>query len=99
MPLFHNRDHWAQQDHGWRVVRVRSEGEHGGAGFIETPMNAWLRNDPANAGQVEAINSFIPARRYGSGREVAEAVVFLVGASGSYITGQTLFVDGGWSVV
>ena len=68
-------------------------------GFIETPMNAWFRNDPANAEQVEAINSSIPARRHGSAREVAEAVVFLAGASGSYITGQTLFVDGGWSVV
>lgn len=68
-------------------------------GFIETPMNAWFRNDPANAEQVEAINSSIPARRHGSAPEVAEAVVFLAGASGSYITGQTLFVDGGWSIV
>ena len=68
-------------------------------GFIETPMNAWFRNDPANAEQVEAINSSIPARRHGSAREVAEAVVFLAAASASYITGQTLFVDGGWSVV
>ena len=54
--------------------------------FIETPMNAWFRNDPASAGQVDAIKSSIPARR--SAREVAEAVVFLAGASGSYITGQ-----------
>lgn len=68
-------------------------------GFIETPMNAWFRNDPSNAEQVEAINSSIPARRHGSAREVAKAVVFLAGASASYITGQTLFVDGGWSVV
>ena len=68
-------------------------------GFIETPMNAWFRNDPASTGQVEAIKSSIPARRYGSAGEVAEAVVFLAGATGSYITGQTLMVDGGWSVV
>jgi NAD(P)-dependent dehydrogenase (short-subunit alcohol dehydrogenase family) len=68
-------------------------------GFIETPMNAPFRNDPANAEQVVAIKSSIPAGRYGSAGEVAEAVVFLAGSAGSYITGQTLFVDGGWSVV
>ncbi len=68
-------------------------------GFIETPMNAYFRNDPANAEKVAAIRSAIPAGRYGSAAEVAEAVVFLAGAAASYITGQTLFVDGGWSVV
>ena len=68
-------------------------------GFIETPMNAWFRTDPAYAEQVAAIRSQIPEGRYGSAEEVAEAVVFLAGSTGSYITGQTLFVDGGWSVV
>ena len=48
---------------------------------------------------MDAIKSSIPARRYGSAREVAEAVVFLAGATGSYITGQTLFMDGGRSIV
>ena len=68
-------------------------------GFIETPMNAWFRNDPTHAEQVATIKSQIPEGRYGSAEEVAEAVVFLAGSTGSYITGQTLFVDGGWSVV
>lgn len=68
-------------------------------GFIETPMNAWFRNDPAYSEQVAAIKSQIPEGRYGSAEEVAGAVVFLAGSTGSYITGQTLFVDGGWSVV
>lgn len=68
-------------------------------GFIETPMNAWFREDPANAEQVAAIESRIPLGRHGYPEEVAQAVTFLAGATGSYITGQTLFVDGGWSVV
>lgn len=68
-------------------------------GFIETPMNAPFRNDPTNAPQVAAIKSKTPAGRYGSAEEVADAVVFLSGSTGSYITGQTLFVDGGWSVI
>jgi len=68
-------------------------------GFIQTPMNAPFRRAPANAGQVAAIESRVPLGRYGSPDEVAQAVVFLAGDSGSYITGETLFVDGGWSVV
>jgi len=67
-------------------------------GFIETPMNAWFREDPANAEQVAAIESSVPLGRHGYPEEVAQAVTFLAGATASYITGQTLFVDGGWSV-
>lgn len=68
-------------------------------GFIETPMNAWFREDPANAEQMAELESRIPLRRHGYAEEVAQAVVFLAGTTGSYITGQTLFVDGGWSVI
>ena len=68
-------------------------------GFIETPMNAWFRNDPANAEQVAALEASVPLRRHGYPEEVAQAVAFLAGDTGSYITGQTLFVDGGWRVV
>ncbi|MCE2527722.1 MAG: SDR family oxidoreductase [Actinomycetia bacterium] len=68
-------------------------------GFIQTPMNAPFRRAPTNADQVAAIESRVPLGRYGSPEEVAQAVVFLAGASSSYITGETLFVDGGWSVV
>lgn len=68
-------------------------------GPTATPMNAPFRKDPATAHQVAAVEASIPLGRYGLPREVAEAVVFLAGATGSYITGHTLFVDGGWSVV
>jgi len=68
-------------------------------GFIETPMNAWFRNDPANAQRVAAIEASVPLGRHGYPEEVAQAVTFLAGATASYITGQTLYVDGGWSVV
>lgn len=68
-------------------------------GFIQTPMNAPFRTNPTNADQVAAIESKVPLGRYGSPDEVAAAVVFLAGDPGSYITGETLFVDGGWSAV
>ena len=37
----------------------------------------------------------IPARRPGTVEEVADAVVFLASERASYITGSTLYVDGG----
>lgn len=40
----------------------------------------------------------IALRRFGAAAEIAEAVAFLASARASYITGQTLVVDGGFSV-
>ena len=68
-------------------------------GWTESPMNIELRTDPANAELFETIKSKIPMGRFADASEVAQAVVFLAGAAGSYITGQTLMVDGGWGVV
>lgn len=39
-----------------------------------------------------------PLRRFGNAREVADAVVFLASQKASYITGQTLYLDGGYGV-
>ena len=40
----------------------------------------------------------IALRRFGTGREVAEAVRFLASERSAYITGQTIIVDGGFSL-
>ena len=63
-------------------------------GFIETDMTDSLPQD-----QKEALASQIPMGRLGTVDEVAQAVLFLAGDGGSYITGQTLHVNGGMYTV
>ncbi|SDI36081.1 SDR family NAD(P)-dependent oxidoreductase [Lutimaribacter saemankumensis] len=45
---------------------------------------------------IDAYHDAIPLNRYGTEREIAEAIVFLCSDKASYITGQTLAVDGGF---
>ena len=59
-------------------------------GFILTDMTNALSDAQKN----EMLEK-IPLGRFGAGNEVANAVVYLVSDSASYITGQTLHVNGG----
>ena len=63
-------------------------------GFIETDMTDSLPDD-----QKEALAAQIPMGRLGTTDEIAQAVLFLAGDGGSYITGQTLHVNGGMYTV
>ena len=45
---------------------------------------------------IDAYHDAIPLARYGSEREIAEAIVFLCSDKASYITGQVLAADGGF---
>ena len=63
-------------------------------GFIETDMTSNLPDE-----QKEALASQIPMGRLGTPDEIALAVLFLAGDGGSYITGQTLHVNGGMYTV
>ena len=59
-------------------------------GFIQTDMT-----DKLDEKQREAILSQIPAKKMGCGADIASAVLFLASDAASYITGQTLHVNGG----
>ena len=63
-------------------------------GFIETDMTDSLPDE-----QKEALAGQIPMGRLGTTDEIAQAVLFLAGDGGSYITGQTLHVNGGMYTV
>ncbi len=60
-------------------------------GLIETPQLATIPEEMRRWGQ-----QVIALRRIGRPEEVAAAIVFLASPLASYITGQTLVVDGGW---
>ncbi|MBO9627019.1 MAG: SDR family oxidoreductase [Microbacterium sp.] len=64
-------------------------------GFVLTPLNARLQEDPT---QIAALAARTMIGRNGLPEDFAAAAVFLAGAGSSYITGHSLFVDGGLSV-
>lgn len=45
----------------------------------------------------EMMDFLIPSKRNGEPREIADVVVFLASEQASYLTGQTIAVDGGWT--
>jgi 3-oxoacyl-[acyl-carrier protein] reductase len=59
-------------------------------GFIESDMTRAL-----DEAQVQSLRDRIPLARLGSAADVAAAVVFLASDAGSYVTGETLNVNGG----
>lgn len=61
-------------------------------GRIMTPMQASRPGDP------ESILDRLPLRRLGDPDDIAGPVLFLASEAASYITGQTMAVDGGWSI-
>ncbi len=64
-------------------------------GFVMTPLNSHLSTDPAT---VAALAARTMVGRNGETDDFAGAAVFLASTSSAYVTGQTIFVDGGFSV-
>ena len=71
--------------HGVRVLAV-------GPGAIKTPINRAVWSDPKS---LQDLLEKIPLHRIGAPEEIAQMVVVLVSDVASYVTGRTIFVDGG----
>jgi len=71
--------------HGIRVNAV-------GPGSINTEMMAGVNNSPE---ALKMVLSRTPIGRVGTPREVGDVVAFLASEKASYITGETIYVDGG----
>jgi 3-oxoacyl-[acyl-carrier protein] reductase len=63
-------------------------------GFITSPMTDVLPD-----AQKEALTARIPAGRLGEGAEIGAAVAYLASKEASYVTGQTVHVNGGMAMI
>jgi gluconate 5-dehydrogenase len=64
-------------------------------GFVLTPLNARLQTDPA---RVAALAARTMVGRNGVPEDFATAALFLASPASAYVTGQSIAVDGGFSV-
>jgi glucose 1-dehydrogenase len=71
--------------HGVTVVGV-------GPGAVATPINTSTMNDP---GAMKTLDAAIPLGRMAQPEEIAGTVAFLASDAAGYLTGTTVFVDGG----
>ena len=62
-------------------------------GLIDTPMTSWVMKDAVVLPQVLAQ---ISLGRAGEPREIGTVAAFFASDEASYLTGQSIFVDGGW---
>ena len=65
-------------------------------GFIETPFTEEAR---ANPEVVKFVLERTPLGRIGKPEDIANGVAFLASDEASWVTGTTLFIDGGWMVL
>jgi NAD(P)-dependent dehydrogenase (short-subunit alcohol dehydrogenase family) len=82
----------AAVEYGARQVRVNCVA----ASLVETPMTARIFG---NAIAIRAMTEMTPLGRMGTPDDVAQAVLFLCSDAGGFVTGQTLCVDGGASLL
>jgi NAD(P)-dependent dehydrogenase (short-subunit alcohol dehydrogenase family) len=65
---------------------------------LPTETELFRANNPPGSDGEERYLKGVPMKRLGRPEEIAAAIAFLAGEKAGFITGQTLFVDGGASL-
>ncbi|RJR20068.1 MAG: SDR family oxidoreductase, partial [Desulfobacteraceae bacterium] len=65
-----------------------------GPTYFATDLNVQIRNDPD---RFKFINERTPMGRWGELPELEGVVIFLASNASDFITGQTIYIDGGWT--
>jgi NAD(P)-dependent dehydrogenase (short-subunit alcohol dehydrogenase family) len=63
--------------------------------MVMTPMSEMIYRDPVVKAKREGV---VPVRRIGETKDIADAICYLASDRSSYVSGQEIIVDGGWSV-
>lgn len=78
--------------HEWARRGIRVNGI--GPAYVRTAITADVLDDPEKGPE---LRGRIPMGRFGEVDEIAAAAVFLASDAASFVTGQLLMVDGGWT--
>jgi NAD(P)-dependent dehydrogenase (short-subunit alcohol dehydrogenase family) len=65
-------------------------------GMIQTPMSDQMIAEGQGPELEAMMKTYVPMQRLGRPEEIADAVLWLCSSAASYVTGQSISVDGGW---
>jgi len=94
------RHHRIHQDDGSRTRSTKRDAERRVSWATDTPLfDAIKAESPAGAKIGEALARAIPMRRIGTPEDYPGTIAFLLSDDAAYITGQTISVSGGLTMV